>query len=149
MLNTGESERDDKGSGKYMKREFHGKPQGPADSQMGHSSLSVGKLRTWQRPQGSRLCMSTHKLLLDMMNLHGDNGKESARKTSCFREPYEVKASRTVLTGGMRETYRQVTRPVPTHCSVASSVVASCRTSAGKVCQAGRSGGGNNVSCGL
>jgi hypothetical protein len=26
-----------------------------------------------------------------------------------------MKVSRTVLTGGMAETYRKVTRPVPTH----------------------------------
>jgi len=40
--------------------------------------------------------------------------RETRKKQRC-REPYEMKVSRTVLTGGMVETYRKTTRPVPTH----------------------------------
>ena len=36
-------------------------------------------------------------------------------KRTLSREPYEVRVSRTALTGGIGETCRKVTRPDPTH----------------------------------
>jgi hypothetical protein len=47
---------------------------------------------------------------------HRDSEMENCMEKLPFcREPYAVKAARTVLTGGTKETCRKVTRLVPTH----------------------------------
>ena len=88
-------------------------------SQMGHSSRNAGKPRTWLRPQGIRQrgvpisqknaqsCSPRRRCMSD---------ERETLRSSVFREPYAVKAARTVLTGGMEKRavrYRALSLPTP------------------------------------
>src|SRR5262244_3421396 len=94
---------------------------------MGHSSLSVGKLRTpgggltakapSLRKDQTKGTQRTRKLSTGKALWSWRNGKERfvrARRGTAGAKPYTMKVVRTVFNGGHEETYGNATRLVPT-----------------------------------
>jgi hypothetical protein len=78
--------------------------QGPAGSQIGHSSLSVGKPHTWRRPLGIGSVTANYSGNAQAVTPRTRwNPDEINVIVNCplYREPCAVKVARTVLTGGL------------------------------------------------
>ena len=80
------------------------KVQGPAGSQIGHSSRSVGKPHTWRRPLGIGSVTANYSGNAQAVTPRTRwNPDEINVIVNCplYREPCAVKVARTVLTGGL------------------------------------------------
>jgi hypothetical protein len=104
-MNTGEPTRNVKESEARRIERTYESSDVPVGSQISHSTRSQGKPDTGGRAEGSQVSSTndfprTRKLSPVNLRGGGRNGKD---RNPLSREPYAVKAARTVPTGGLKK----------------------------------------------